>query len=240
MLPNLERRKLGFWETKIIISLSPLGQRGEHALTTGLTLLHPLPLPPPSVSPPIVVPSPVGVGCLLEQLLSLCVTANLVDLNCSSTSATKFPDRLARDPTSPTISKSSNLPARSGHISIHMADSLSHFSMLGPGFNSQLVPNPNAAGPSQQQPPSESMQPIGGLPNPEHSRMWMQMQQQASQQRTTPSGDIVGSQVTSNRLFVTSLSLSSFSLPPFLPSFISHPFFATLRPSYYFFFLFPS
>jgi hypothetical protein len=116
-----------------------------------------------------------------------------------------------------------------------MADPLSHFSMLGSGFNSQLVPNPNAAGSSQQQSPSDSMQPIGGLPNPEHSRMWMQLQQQVNQQRTTSSGDIVGSQVTSNSFFVTSLSLSSFSLLPFLPPFISYPFFATLRPSSYFF-----
>lgn len=164
-----------------------------------------------------------------------CVVASLLVLGCSSTSATKFPDRLARDPTPPTIEKSRNLSAHSNHISIPMADHLSHFSMLGPGFSSQLVSNPNSAGSSQQQSPSDSMQPIGGLPNPEHSRMWMQLQQQANQQRTTSSGDIVGSQVTSNSFFVTSLSLSSSSLPPFLPSLISRPFFPTLRPSLYFF-----
>jgi hypothetical protein len=99
-----------------------------------------------------------------------------------------------------------------------MADPLSQFSMMGSGFNSQLVPNPNAAGASQQQSPSDSMQPIGGLPNPEHSRMWMQLQQQINQQRTTSSGDIVGSQVTLDPLFATSLSLFPFSLLPFLPS----------------------
>lgn len=76
-----------------------------------------------------------------------------------------------------------------------MGDPLSQFSMLGSGFNSQLVQNPNAAGASQQQQPSGSMQPIGGLPNPEHSRMWMQLQQQINQQRTTSAGDIVGSQM---------------------------------------------
>jgi hypothetical protein len=92
--------------------------------------------------------------------------------------------------------------------------------MLGSGFNSQLVPNPNAAGASQQQQPSESMQPIGGLPNPEHTRMWMQMQQQINQQRTTSAGDIVGSQVTLNSSFVASLSLFlSLSYPFFLPRF---------------------
>lgn len=116
-----------------------------------------------------------------------------------------------------------------------MADPLSQFSMLGSGFPSQLVSNPNATGSSQQQSPSDSMQPIGGLPNPEHSRMWMQLQQQASQQRTTSSGDIVGSQVTSNPFFVASLSFPSFSSPPFLPSLVSHPFFTTLRPPPYFF-----
>lgn len=116
-----------------------------------------------------------------------------------------------------------------------MADPLSQFSMLGSGFNSQLVSNPNAAGSSQQQSPSDSMQPIGGLPNPEHSRMWMQLQQQVNQQRTTPSGDIVGSQVTWNSFFVTTLSLSCFSLLPFFPFLSSHPFFSASRPSSYFF-----
>lgn len=115
-----------------------------------------------------------------------------------------------------------------------MADPLSQFSMLGSGFNPQLVSNPNAAGPSQQQSPSDSMQPIGGLPNPEHSRMWMQLQQQVNQQRTASSGDMVGSQVTLNPFFFPSLSLSCFSFPPFLPPFISHPLFVALRPSSFF------
>ena len=116
-----------------------------------------------------------------------------------------------------------------------MADPLAQFPMLGSGFNSQLVSNPNAAGASQQQQPSESMHSIGGLPNPEHSRMWMQMQQQINQQRTTSAGDIVGSQVTLNSHLVASLSLSSFSLPPFLASPISHLLVATLRPPLFFF-----
>jgi len=103
--------------------------------------------------------------------------------------------------------------------------------MLGSGFNSQLVPNPNTAGPSQQQQQSDSMQSIGGLPNPEHSRMWMQMQQQINQQRTASGGDIVGSQVTLNSSFVPSLSLFRFSLPPFLPPCGLYPFITTLRPS---------
>ena len=98
-----------------------------------------------------------------------------------------------------------------------MGDPLAQFTMLGSGFNSQLVPNPNAAGSSQQQQPSDSMQPIGGLPNPEHSRMWMQIQQQINQQRTASGGDIVGSQVTLNPPFVPSLSFFHFSPPPFLP-----------------------
>ena len=98
-----------------------------------------------------------------------------------------------------------------------MADPLAQFTMLGSGFNSQLVQNPNTAGASQQQQPSDSMQPIGGLTNPEHSRMWMQIQQQINQQRTTSAGDMVGSQVTLNSPFVPSLSLVRFSLPPFLP-----------------------
>ena len=100
-----------------------------------------------------------------------------------------------------------------------MADPLAQFPMLGSGFNSQLVPNPNAAAASQQQQPSDSMQSIGGLPNPEHSRMWMQMQQQISQQRTQSAGDIVGSQVTSNSSFPfhfpLPFSLHPFFLPPF-------------------------
>ena len=116
-----------------------------------------------------------------------------------------------------------------------MADPLAQFPMLGSGFNSQLVPNPNAAGASQQQQPSESMHPIGGLPNPEHSRMWMQMQQQINQQRTTSAGDIVGSQVTLNSYLVASLSLFPFSLPPFLPSPISYLLVATWRPPLCFF-----
>ena len=106
--------------------------------------------------------------------------------------------------------------------------------MLGSGFNPQLVPNPNAAGVPQQQQPSDSMQPIGGLPNPEHSRMWMQLQQQINQQRTASSGDIVGSQVTLNLFLVTSLSLFHFSLPPFLPSLVPHTPFAAMRPSSFF------
>jgi hypothetical protein len=81
-----------------------------------------------------------------------------------------------------------------------MADHLSQFSMLGSAFNPQLVSNPNASGPSQQQSPSDSMQPIGGLPNPEHSRMWMQLQQQVNQQRTASSGDMVGSQMVGQQL----------------------------------------
>ena len=97
-----------------------------------------------------------------------------------------------------------------------MADPLAQYTMLGSGFNSQLVPNPSTAGASQQQQPSDSMQSIGGLQNPEHSRMWMQIQQQMNQQRTTSAGDIVGSQVTLNESFVPSLSLFRFSLAPFL------------------------
>lgn len=102
--------------------------------------------------------------------------------------------------------------------------------MLGSGFNSQLVPNPNAAGAQQQQQPSDSMQSIGGLTNPEHSRLWMQMQQQVNQQRTTSAGDMVGSQVTLHSSFILSLSLFRFSLPPFLPFLVSHPLVVTLRP----------
>jgi len=116
-----------------------------------------------------------------------------------------------------------------------MADPLAQFPMLGSGFNSQLVSNPNAAGASQQQQPSESMQPIGGLTNPEHSRMWLQMQQQINQQRTTSAGDIVGSQVTLNSHLVASLSLFPFSPLPFLPSPISYLLVATLRPPLRFF-----
>ena len=119
-----------------------------------------------------------------------------------------------------------------------MADPLSQFSMLGSGFNSQLVQNPNAAGTPQQQPPSDSIQHIGGLTNPEHTRMWMQLQQQINQQRTTSSGDIIGSQVTLNPFFVASFILLSFflsTLLPFLPSTIFHFLFATLRPFSYFF-----
>lgn len=120
-----------------------------------------------------------------------------------------------------------------------MADPLAQFPMLGSGFNSQLVSNPNAAGASQQQQPSESMQPIGGLTNPEHSRMWLQMQQQINQQRTTSAGDIVGSQVTLNSRLVASLSLFPFPPLPFLPSPISYLLVATLRPPLRFFFYFP-
>jgi hypothetical protein len=115
-----------------------------------------------------------------------------------------------------------------------MADPLAQFPMLGSGFDSRLVSNPNAAGASQQQQPSESIQPIGGLPNHEHTRMWMQMQQQINQQRTTPAGDIVGSQVTLNSHLVASLSLFPFSLLPVLPSLVSYLLVATLRPPLYF------
>jgi hypothetical protein len=112
-----------------------------------------------------------------------------------------------------------------------MADPHSQFSMLGSGFNSQLLPNPNAAATSQQQQPSDSMQHIGGLPNPEHSRMWMQLQQQINQQRTTSSGDIVGSQVTLNSYLVISSSLFLPFPPLFFSSLIFYPLFTTLRPS---------
>jgi hypothetical protein len=67
--------------------------------------------------------------------------------------------------------------------------------------------------------------------------MWMQLQQQINQQRTT-SGDIIGSQVTLNPFFVASFIPPSFflsTLLPFLPSIIFHPLFATLRPFSYFF-----
>ena len=229
----LWKGKTEFLRNKIIISGAALVQQRRHASRTDLTLLHPLPLPPPSAPPPIVVPSPVGVGRLPEQAF-LCVASGLVDLSWSS--ATKFPNRLARDPAPSTISKSSNLSVHSKHISIPMADPLAQFSMLG-GFNSQLVPNPNAAGASQQQQPSDSMQPIGGLPNPEQSRMWMQIQQQMNQQRTASAGDIVGSQVTLNSFFIPSLSLFRFYLPLFLHSPIPHPFVITLRPPLCFFLL---
>jgi len=98
-----------------------------------------------------------------------------------------------------------------------MADHLAQFPMLGSGFNSQLIQNPNASGPSQQQQPSDSMQPIGGLSNPEHNRMWMQLHQQLSQQRTTSAGDIVGSQVPLDPFLVPSSSLFRSFLPPFSP-----------------------
>lgn len=102
-----------------------------------------------------------------------------------------------------------------------MADPLAQFPMLGSGFSSQLVSNPNAAAASQQQQPSDSMQSIGGLPNPEHSRMWMQMQQQINQQRTTSAGDIVGSQVTLNSSFPFHFPLPFFSTLSFSPRFLS-------------------
>ena len=103
-----------------------------------------------------------------------------------------------------------------------MADPLAQFPMLGSGFNPQLVPNPNAAGASQQQQPPDSMQSIGGLTNPEHSRMWMQMQQQINQQRTMSAGDIVGSQVTLNSFLAPSSSFFAF-LSSTLSSFSHFP-----------------
>ena len=117
-----------------------------------------------------------------------------------------------------------------------MADPLAQFTMLGSGFNSQHTPNPNTAGASQQQQPPDSMQPIGGLPNPEHSRMWMQIQQQLNQQRTTSAGDIVGSQVTLNPFFVPPSFSLSFLLPPSFPLPVSHPSIPGLLPLLYFVF----
>lgn len=93
MLPFIEGQA-GFLGNKIIISGAALVQQTGHASTTDLTLLHPLPLPPPSVpSPSSSRPPSASVA---PHQASLCVASSLVDLSWSS--ATKFPNRLARDP----------------------------------------------------------------------------------------------------------------------------------------------
>jgi hypothetical protein len=81
-----------------------------------------------------------------------------------------------------------------------MPDPPSQFPMSGFGFNSQHVPNRNVTGAPQQQPPSGSLQPIGGPPNSEYSDIWRQSQQQ---KRKIPFGGIVGSQVILDSFFVT-------------------------------------
>ena len=105
--------------------------------------------------------------------------------------------------------------------------------MLGSGFNSQLLPSPNAAATSQQQPPSDSMQ---LMPNPEHSHMWMQLQQEINRQRTASSapfnpqqgGGPAGPQNMQNGMIrppmnVADQSMAGFSGPPVSPGPLSLP-----------------
>lgn len=77
-----------------------------------------------------------------------------------------------------------------------MADRLQQFSMLPNGFASSLSAQGNAAQLNQQQ-QDPSQQSVGGLPNPEHGRMWQQMQQQMqAQQIRSGNGVPDGSQLT--------------------------------------------
>lgn len=86
-----------------------------------------------------------------------------------------------------------------------MADRLSQFSMSN--FASSLASQGAAAQLNQQQQQQQqdpSQQSVGGLTNPEHGRMWQQMQQQmqAQQMRSANgAGDMSGSQVTQQVCF---------------------------------------
>ena len=67
-----------------------------------------------------------------------------------------------------------------------------------PMFSQNLTPNPHQQSQISQQPP-QSQQPdpqmISALSNPEHSRMWQQMNQLQNPYRPQQSGDLAASQM---------------------------------------------